>query len=67
VEPIASYEKWSRIVREPLIWLIHDGHTIVLGRVDRHDKVQRWTLVKAQDAGFAGMVSVVAGEVAAKS
>jgi hypothetical protein len=21
VEPIASYEKWSRIVREPLIWL----------------------------------------------
>jgi putative DNA primase/helicase len=134
--PIASYEKWSRFVREPLIWLgeddpvrsmerardmdpeqaaarelvahwaaclgldkpytareivqrvcdpefrellmsqcgagdqvdtrklgqwlkrisgrIYDGQRIVLGQADKHDKVQRWMLTNAQDAGIAG-------------
>jgi hypothetical protein len=51
---------------------IHDGHKIILGRGDKHDKVQRWTLVTvlkapaAGNAGNAGIVSVNAGEVAAK-
>jgi hypothetical protein len=33
---------------------LYDGYTIVLGRADKHDKVQRWTLTIAQDAGIAG-------------
>jgi putative DNA primase/helicase len=33
---------------------LYDGHRIVLGRADKHDKVQRWTLTIAQDAGIAG-------------
>ena len=31
---------------------LYDGYRIVLGRADKHDKVQRWTLTK--DAGIAG-------------
>jgi putative DNA primase/helicase len=33
---------------------LYDGHRIVLGRADKHDKVQRWALTIAQDAGIAG-------------
>ena len=31
---------------------LYDGYRIVLGRADKHDKVQRWMLTK--DAGIAG-------------
>ena len=33
---------------------LYDGHRIVPGRADKHDKVQRWTLTIAHDAGIAG-------------
>jgi hypothetical protein len=33
---------------------LYDGYRIVPGRADKHDKVQRWMLTKAQDAGIAG-------------
>ena len=33
---------------------LYDGYRIVLGRADKHDKVQRWTLTIAHDAGIAG-------------
>jgi putative DNA primase/helicase len=33
---------------------LYDGYRIVLGRADKHDKVQRWMLTTAQDAGIAG-------------
>jgi hypothetical protein len=45
---------------------IYDGHKIILGSPDRHDKVQRWALVPqgAGNRGFAGIVSANAGEFA---
>ena len=33
---------------------LYDGHKIVPGRADKHDKVQRWMLTAVQDAGIAG-------------
>ena len=33
---------------------LYGGHRIVPGRADKHDKVQRWMLTNAQDAGIAG-------------
>ena len=33
---------------------LYDGHKIVPGRADKHDKVQRWMLSTVQDAGNAG-------------
>jgi len=35
---------------------LYDGHKIVLGRADKHDKVQRWMLTPAQDAGNRGVM-----------
>jgi hypothetical protein len=33
---------------------LYDGYRIVLGRADKHDKVQRWTLTKVHDAVSRG-------------
>ena len=33
---------------------LYDGHRIVPGQADKHDKVQRWMLNTAHDAGIAG-------------
>ena len=33
---------------------LYDGYRIVPGRADKHDKVQRWMLTIAHDAGIAG-------------
>jgi hypothetical protein len=33
---------------------LYDGHRIVPGRADKHDKFQRWTLTKDASRGNAG-------------